>query len=256
MNGICTGPDGNLWFTEVVANKIGRMTTAGTVSEYPLPTAFAQPRGITAGPDGNLWFTEGPVGKIGKITTAGAITEFTLPANSYPYAISVGPDGNLWFTQFAYASIGRITTAGVSTVFPLPLAAETLTVGIATGPDGNLWLSEDNANSGDRIGRFTPPPEPPPPPGFYALTPCRAVDTRGPSGPYGAPALAAGATREFLTAGECRIPSSAKAISVNVTATQSTGSGSLALFASGTSRAGSFGRQWKFAAARPTLARP
>jgi streptogramin lyase len=244
LNGICSGPDGKLWFTEVVANKIGRMTTTGAVVEYPLPTPFAQPRSITAGPDGNLWFTEGPVGKIGRITTAGAVTEFTLPANSYPYAICVGPEGSLWFAQFAYPSIGRITTAGVSTLFPLPLAAGTLTVGIATGPDGNLWLSEDNASTGDRIGRFTPPPVAPPLPGFHTLSPCRAVDTRGPVGPYGAPALAAGGTREFLMAGECRIPSSAKAVSLNVTVTQSTGSGSLTFFAGGTSRPDTLAIAW------------
>ncbi|MHB8178802.1 MAG: hypothetical protein ACYDA5_09160 [Vulcanimicrobiaceae bacterium] len=43
----------------------------GTIAEYPIPTASAQPYGITAGPDGNLWFTEYREyrgNKIGKIT--------------------------------------------------------------------------------------------------------------------------------------------------------------------------------------------
>jgi streptogramin lyase len=31
---ITTGPDGNLWFTEDAANKIVRMTTSGTVTEF------------------------------------------------------------------------------------------------------------------------------------------------------------------------------------------------------------------------------
>ncbi len=41
------------------ANKIGRITPGGIITEYPLhPQVQTEPRGITAGPDGNLWFTE------------------------------------------------------------------------------------------------------------------------------------------------------------------------------------------------------
>src|SRR5258706_5459586 len=66
--GITQGPDGALWFTEASVSKIGRISTAGVVSEFPTPTAGAgSPLGaITQGPDGALWFTEsGGVGKIG-----------------------------------------------------------------------------------------------------------------------------------------------------------------------------------------------
>jgi virginiamycin B lyase len=45
--GITTGPDGNLWFTETVANQIGRITTAGVIKEFPTPAAGSQPKGIT-----------------------------------------------------------------------------------------------------------------------------------------------------------------------------------------------------------------
>ena len=31
--GITTGPDGNLWFTEVDGNKIGKVTTGGVFTE-------------------------------------------------------------------------------------------------------------------------------------------------------------------------------------------------------------------------------
>ena len=56
--GIAAGPDGNLWFTEDVGNRIGRITTAGVVTEFPFRRASSEPVGIAAGPDGNLWFTE------------------------------------------------------------------------------------------------------------------------------------------------------------------------------------------------------
>src|ERR1700748_987678 len=88
--GIATGPDGALWFAESFAPpKIGRITTAGTVTEFPLPfPALLGPVGVAAGSDGALWFTEPGAGKIGRITTAGVITEFpTLKTGSQPLAI-------------------------------------------------------------------------------------------------------------------------------------------------------------------------
>src|SRR5262249_43079039 len=57
--GITRGPDGNLWFTESLAGRIGRITPAGVVTEFSAGiTPGGQPAEITAGPDGNLWFTE------------------------------------------------------------------------------------------------------------------------------------------------------------------------------------------------------
>jgi len=65
---ITAGPDGNLWFTaNTPADKIVRITTAGSVSEFAIPTSFSSPAGITAGPDGKLWFTERLANQIGKL---------------------------------------------------------------------------------------------------------------------------------------------------------------------------------------------
>jgi virginiamycin B lyase len=63
--GITAGPDGNVWFTEAFASKIGRITPAGAFTEFPLPTAGSDPSGITPGPDRHLWFTELEGNKIG-----------------------------------------------------------------------------------------------------------------------------------------------------------------------------------------------
>jgi hypothetical protein len=69
--------------------------------------------------------------------------------------------------------------------------------------------------------------------GFFTVPPCRLVDTRNPAGPYGGPALAGGSGRSFDLAGLCGIPPTAKAVSLNVTATAPTGSGGLTLFQGG-----------------------
>ena len=38
--------------------RIGRITPAGAVTEFPLPRPMSVPGNLTVGPDGNLWFTE------------------------------------------------------------------------------------------------------------------------------------------------------------------------------------------------------
>jgi hypothetical protein len=70
---------------------------------------------------------------------------------------------------------------------------------------------------------------------FFTLTPCRVLDTRNANGPFGGPALSANADRSFVAAGQCGIPSTAKAISVNLTVTQPTAAaGDLRIYPTGT----------------------
>ncbi len=91
--GITIGPDGNLWFTEYSyevrdmpgvqhgGNKIGRITTSGSITEFPVPTPVARADGITAGPDGAVYFTESPgnnaFGGIGRVQACAR--QATLP---------------------------------------------------------------------------------------------------------------------------------------------------------------------------------
>ncbi len=154
---ITTGPDGALWFVggTIAGGAIGRITTAGTITEYPVP---GNPQGaIVAGPDGALWFTDGS--EIARITTSGVVTEYPLPPNSNPGAMTVGPDGALWFTSYysqpreflEISEIGRISTSGVVPEYPLPNTGSD-PVGIVAGPDGALSFTEYQGNA---IGRIT-----------------------------------------------------------------------------------------------------
>jgi len=56
--------------------------------------------------------------------------------------------------------------------------------------------------------------------GFYVLPPCRVVDTRSANGPFGGPALAAGASRTFTVQGQCGVPADAVSVATNLTVTQ------------------------------------
>jgi uncharacterized repeat protein (TIGR01451 family) len=72
-----------------------------------------------------------------------------------------------------------------------------------------------------------------PPTEYYTVTPCRLVDTRNAPGPSGGPALAANSTRSFpVTGGNCGIPSTATAVSVNLTAVGAAARGYLTLYRS------------------------
>jgi len=79
----------------------------------------------------------------------------------------------------------------------------------------------------------TIPDSPPAVSNFYTLPPCRVVDTRNPAGALGGPALAANTQRSFTVGGQCGIPTTARAVSVNVTVTQSTTAGDLKVFPGG-----------------------
>ncbi|MBV8459352.1 MAG: hypothetical protein JO009_00520, partial [Candidatus Eremiobacteraeota bacterium] len=95
---ITQGPDGALWFTQLGASQIGRITTDGVMSEFPI-RGDVHPNGIVTGPDGNLWFAETSAGLIGVMTPDGKLKELKPPtAYSGPYGIVVGPDNALWFT--------------------------------------------------------------------------------------------------------------------------------------------------------------
>src|SRR5580704_6252046 len=52
---------------------------------------------------------------------------------------------------------------------------------------------------------------------YHAVTPCRVVDTRNPTGTDGGPALTANATRTFSIQGACGVPVGAQAVTINVT---------------------------------------
>lgn len=180
---IVLGPDGNLWFTEYgfaftrvspqqkQDGVIGRVTPAGAVTEFPIPTGNVHPLGLTVGPDGNLWFTaitsadpttaSNPpttADIVGRITTSGAVTIFHVPGQTETMSdIVVGPDHNLWFGLGSYSAfssanqasqLGRITTSGQflsSVTVPSSLSGGTnggLPGNLVVGADGNMYYGD------------------------------------------------------------------------------------------------------------------
>ena len=72
---------------------------------------------------------------------------------------------------------------------------------------------------------------------FVPVTPCRIADTRNPNGPFGGPAIAGGASRDFFIAsGGCGIPATAVGYSLNVAVVPHGTLGYLTLWPSGQSQ--------------------
>jgi streptogramin lyase len=138
-----------MWFTNMNNNSIGRVTTAGVLSNFT-GTGISQPRGIAEGPDGAMWFANFGNGSIGRITTAGVVSNFADPQIAAPWGIAAGPDGAMWFTNNTSSSIGRITMAG--TVSKYTGLGGSYPRGITVGPDGALWFT---AISPPQMGRIT-----------------------------------------------------------------------------------------------------
>lgn len=158
-NGIASGPNGLLWFTETNIGKVGQIS--GTITNYPVVSEFslsntARPTSITLGSDGNMWVTDPATNSIWKISQKGIVGgPCTLPAGADPTSIATGSDGSLWFTEAGINKIGRLpitntSACGAVTQFNVP----TRNAGLATivaGADGALWFTERTAK---KLGRM------------------------------------------------------------------------------------------------------
>ena len=72
---------------------------------------------------------------------------------------------------------------------------------------------------------------------YYPLTPCRIVDTRNPNGVNGGPVMGATTQRDFAIRGNCGVPTTAKAVAINLAiVTPTASSGNLTVWPSGSSQ--------------------
>ncbi len=154
LKGLTSGSDGALWYTQAPFGSgesaaIGRITTDGEVSTWPLTSPDSDPFQIVSGPDGALWFTDAGTHAIGRITTGGEIVEYPIPTSvdKYgPFGLTVS-NGSLWFTTATH--IGQITTAGQITLWPVTGAQELS--GITAASDGTLWVMDQAAGTAYHI---------------------------------------------------------------------------------------------------------
>jgi uncharacterized repeat protein (TIGR03803 family) len=151
LSGITSGADGALWFLGDFTNNIGRVTTAGQLTNTYALNAGSQIGFNTLGPDHNIWFTGADL--VGKVDTSGVVTTYPTSQGARPLVIAAGPDGNLWFVENGTSKVAKITTSGAITEYPVGQMAELWS--ITAGPDGNLWFTEAGSTY-NNIVRITP----------------------------------------------------------------------------------------------------
>ena len=71
---------------------------------------------------------------------------------------------------------------------------------------------------------------------YYPLTPCRVVDTRNANSTNGGPDLGLAVQRDFALRGNCGVPLTAKAVTMNVVVVSPSFAGYLTVWPSGTPR--------------------
>jgi len=148
-------PYGQIWFTEMRGNKVGRI--ASDVQEIPLPTPGSAPVGIAdAGAEGSgtgpflmrVYVTEFAGNKIARIREDGAIQEYPIATpNSGPWGITPGG----WFTEANAGKIGRLGSNGSIVEYAIPTPNSNPRE-IVEG-NGAIWFTEFGVG---KIGRITP----------------------------------------------------------------------------------------------------
>lgn len=106
---IINGEDGNLYFG-TFSSQIGRITTAGAVTVWNLPSTPAFPvLGMTVGPDKNIWFVDNAGDYMGAIYIHPVISSFSP---------SDGPTGTaVTIKGYGFTGASSVTFGGVAAEF-------------------------------------------------------------------------------------------------------------------------------------------
>jgi virginiamycin B lyase len=148
--GVAAGADGALWVVEST-DTVARVTTAGTVTRFPVPAKTTAPSSsIAPGPDGRLWFTGRTT--LGAISTAGVAKSYALPdaAGGCPGALATRSGERVWFADYCRDRVGSASVTGTVDWYAFPAGGPEA---IAFGPDGNLWIGLGRTG---QIVRMTP----------------------------------------------------------------------------------------------------
>ena len=171
---IVVGPDNNIWWTEQVTNRIGRISPGAAVTVAPNPAITYFPntiggtvQGLAVGCDGNLWYSNGSTA-IGRMTPTGGVPS-TGPPN--PMIVSAGgghvgrlasdTQGNIWYVNSGtgFSQVAEVDCTGSFTNHtygstPTANALQSF-AGLAVGADKAMWFTEAVPPSIHQIGRIT-----------------------------------------------------------------------------------------------------
>jgi virginiamycin B lyase len=149
--GICTAPNGSVYYASLAGSHIARIDTArGTATVIEPPTPGQGARRVWADSRGRIWVSEWLAGQIGRYDpTIGEWREWRLPGDSpQPYAVYVDAMDIVWLSDFGANAIVRFDPA-TERFSAIPLASPDAGVRQILGRPGEVWLPESGA---DRLG--------------------------------------------------------------------------------------------------------
>lgn len=146
-NDLALDKHGNVWFTELNADALGRLDThSGLIQQFPLSTNKSvqklNPYGIAVDPQGMIWFTETSTNHVGRLNpTTGQIRYFTMQRSATPLMeIASDAHGIIWITSF---SSGLLLSLNPNTGKFTPYYAPSTggIYGIVITPTDQLWVT-------------------------------------------------------------------------------------------------------------------
>ncbi len=172
-NDLALDKDGNVWFTELNADAIGRLNPrSGSIQQYPLSAKksaeMLDPYGITVDSQDMVWFTESGSGRIGRLNPSTGQMGFFVPSTGKNIAlmeITSGTHGTIWITTFNSILLSLDSATGNFRTFYAPTVSAPASgtgglYGVVTDPTtGDIWVTVASQNVLARLdvasGRFT-----------------------------------------------------------------------------------------------------
>ncbi len=145
---IAPGPDGTVWFSIDLSDRIGRLRD-GRIDLLPTGIKAIEPVGLAAAPDGSAWFTDNAAHAVSRVAVSGEVTRVPLDTPSVRLGrLAVGANGSVWFAEETGYSISEIRDGKlIRHYYNSPRGKP---YGVAVAPDGTAWAS---LQSGDQIVR-------------------------------------------------------------------------------------------------------
>ena len=154
---------GNVWFTERLTNRIGKLEPSGRILEFEIPTPDGHPLGIDLDAQGRIWYAQRYGNRIGWMSPRGEFHEIELPEpDSEPRTVFVDSRQRVWYTARTANEIGYYDIASGEIhrlKIPTELARPT---GIAETSDGSIFFVEMVGNKiakvvGDQVVEYPLP---------------------------------------------------------------------------------------------------
>jgi uncharacterized repeat protein (TIGR01451 family) len=197
--------------------------------------------GVTATPGNTITYTLtyanlGPRGATGVLLTATVPANTTFDVGASTAGWSCSPDNNPGSTcTFSAGALtggsgNQATSFAVTVNNTIPTSTVSISFTASIADDGANGADPVPGNNSTTVGTALTSGL------YYTVAPCRLLDTRNPTGPYGGPAVTALSVRNFVVGGQCGIPATAKALSFNITVTGGTHLGDVRVYAGGTTK--------------------